>query len=1273
MSRREPTEPTSSLVDSDGMSKHWTIALHGFTLAPFMRRIRPLVASIVFICVVGSDPLQAAGLTDWQQQPGFRWMELSVTTNGGNGFTSLLPARTGLNFTNALDELAGASNRVLMNGAGLAAGDYDNDGLPDIFLCSLSGQSALYRNLGNFQFREVTQTAGLNLAGRITRGAVLADLNGDGWLDLLVSTLSNGVACFLNDGHGRFVETTANAGTASTSGSVTMTLADVDGNGTLDLYITNYRGEDIRDRGQVDLQMVKGQMVVPPKLKDRLLVVSGQVLEYGQPDQLLLNDGTGKFTPVSWTGGAFLDEDGKPLQSAPLDWGLTATFRDLNGDGSPDIYVCNDYWTPDRLWLNNGKGQFRAIPRLAIRQTSLSAMGADFADIDRDGHLDFMVTDMLSRDLRLRKRQTPARWPIPDAKEQIESRPQIIQNTLFHNRGDGTYEEIAAFSGVAASEWSWQPVFLDVDLDGYPDLLIPAGHARDVQDMDAERQIRARQHSWKGFTNAVERQKAFTRELMMHMRFYPPLATPIFAFRNRGDLQFEEMTASWGTAQPGVHHSMALADFDGDGDLDLVVNNLNSAVALYRNNANAPRVAVRLKGLPPNSKGIGARIELLGGAVSQQQEEMAAGGRYLSGSEPTVVLAAGNRTNPLSLTVHWRSGRVSSIPEVKANRLYEIDESAAKPEATPAAAEVRPLFVELTPSIGHQHTDPPYDDFARQPLLPKKISQGGPGVAWFDVDGDGWDDLIIGSGRGGQLSVYRNDHKGGFKPRLEPPFNAPVTRDQTAVVGLTTSSNQTLLIVGSSNYEDGLAAGAAARLYDLTRQRLDDSLPGQLSSTGPIALADFDADGDLDVFIGGRCLPGRYPEPASSLLLRQTPAGFQLDTENTAALRQVGLVSAATWSDLDGDGYPELVLACEWGPVRVFGNQGGKLTEKTADLGLDALTGWWSGINTGDLDGDGRLDIVAANWGLNSEYSSSKDRPVRLYFGDLANRGAVDLLEADFDLVTANDAPRRRPDQLLAAYPFLMGRFPTVRDFSQATVAMVAGPSYSKCQRIEAKTLESMVFLNRGASFKPVPLPLQAQLAPAFAVEIADFNGDGFEDIFLSQNFFATAIEIPRLDSGRGLLLLGTGHGQFTALSAQQSGIAVYGEQRGAAVSDYDRDGRLDLAVTQNGAATKIFRNATGKPGLRIRLKGPAGNSTGVGAALRLFRGGVGGPVREIHAGAGYWSQDSGVVVLGKDMPADVVWVRWPGGRATETAVPKEAAELTVDPTGRILNPSHGQ
>jgi enediyne biosynthesis protein E4 len=468
---------------------------------------------------------------------------------------------------------------------------------------------------------------------------------------------------------------------------------------------------------------------------------------------------------------------------------------------------------------------------------------------------------------------------------------------------------------------------------------------------------------------------------------------------------------------------------------------------------------------------------------------------------------------------------------------------------------------------------------------------------------------------------------------------------------------------------------------------IDDSLPGQIASTGPLALADVDGDGDLDLFVGGRVNPGRYPEAASSRLFRFDGKQFQLDTNNSKALENIGLVTAAVFSDLDGDGLPELILACEWGPLKIFRNAKGKLvawdppvtlwndpqhtTRNTVPSvnspasTLSELTGWWNGVTTGDLDGDGRLDIIAANWGLNSEYTTSRERPLQLYYGDLLDRGVVDLLETEWDPLAHTFAPRRRLDVLGRGLPVLSERFASHRAYSEASMADILRPYQGRSRKVEATTLASMIFFNRGDHFEAVPLPREAQWAPVFGVTVADFDGDGHEDVFLGQNFFATQPEMPRLDAGRGLLLRGDGAGKLEAVPGQQSGIEVYGEQRGTAVADFDGDGRADLVVTQNGAATRLFHNRGAKPGLRVRLAGPELNPGGVGAMLRVKFGSRLGPAREIHAGSGYCSQDGAVQVLGlSEVPSDI-WVRWPGGATSNVAVPPNAMEITVTSPAR--------
>jgi hypothetical protein len=1255
--------------------------------------------------------LSSRAALDWQPGPGYRSAALAIPAAGKAGFSTLPPTATGVTFTNELNEMIPALNRITENGSGVALGDVDGDGWCDLYFCKLQGPNALFRNLGGWNFQDITASAGVACDGQFSTGAVFADIDADGDLDLLVNSLGGGTRSFLNDGKAHFTEIT-DTRLVRRFGATSLALADIDGDGDLDLYVTNYRETTYKDRPpdlKVEAQMVDGKIVVTPQ--DRFIPITPreggvEVWERGERDFLYVNTGTGRFGPVSWTSGSFVDEDGQPLKEPPTDWGLTVMFRDMNDDGTPDIYVCNDFfYSTDKVWLNEAGRRFRAIPRLALRNQSMSSMSIDFADLNRDGYDDFFVSDMLSRTHAWRQRQRPSMLqglltlPVTDPL----FRPEVPRNTLQLNRGDGTYAEIACLSGLEATEWSWGAIFLDVDLDGYEDLLIPTGNNHDVQDADVlEELAKLREH------NTPENK-------LKNLKKFPPLLTASLAFRNQRDLTFKDASAEWGFDSVGIANGMALADLDNDGDLDVVANNLHAAAGLFRNDATASRVAVRLKGAPPNTRGIGAKIKVFGGPVSQQQEMMC-GGRYLSCDDTMRVFAAGDPNARLTIEVTWRGGKRSVVRDVPANRLYEIDEASAgagerqeaggeRPQSADAprtppvlrgstaeggqhATRSAPLFEDVSRLLGHTHVDEPFNDYGRQPLLNHRLSQLGPGVAWFDLDGDGWDDLFVSGGRGGQLGAFRNDGKGGFTKLNQLPWTLLTSRDQTTVLGWHPAQGKSALLVGTANYEDGLESGGSVRRFESGTRETIEAIPGAASSTGPLALADIDGDGDLDLFVGGRVLPGRYPAAATSRLWRNEAGQFVSDSTHAALFEKLGLATAAVFSDLDGDGDAELVVACEWGPLRLFRNHAGKLQPWDPALAwpasslllsqpspsalnaqrstLNSLTGWWTGVTSGDFDGDGRLDLVAANWGRNTRHQSHLVEPLRVYHGDFNGDGTYDLLEAFFDPAQKKIVPWRDFKTVRTALPFLLEHVPSYRAYGQAGVQEILGDRFASAQAHAATTLDSMLFLNRGDHFEARPLPVQAQFAPGFGVCVADLDGDGNEDLFLAQNFFEVEMESARYDAGRGLLLRGDGKGSFSPVSGQESGIAVYGEQRGCAAADYDADGRVDLVVTQNREETKLYRNAQAKPGLRVRLIGPPGNPTGVGAMLRLKFGDRVGPAREVQAGCGYWSQDSAVQVLATPAPATALWVRWPGGKATEMQLPLAAKEIHASWDGKV-------
>jgi hypothetical protein len=1230
----------------------------------------------------------------WEVGPGFRRRDLAPdATQPRTGFVQVNAVASGITFTNRLDDERSLTNQIFLNGSGVAAGDVDGDGHCDLYFCGLDSPNALFRNLGDWRFEPVTLPGVIACADQASTGAAFADVDGDGDLDLLVNGIARGTRLFLNDGKGAFEEATDAAGLRSQHGGASLALADIDGDGWLDLYVVNYRNDTMRDmpdlrfrvgvtNGVSQLMSVNGRPPTDPDLVGRFTFDQGNgVLENGEADEWFLNRGRGRFERLSWTDGRFLDEKGQPM-AIPYDWGLSAMFHDLTGDGAPELYVCNDFQSPDRLWINDGHGRFHAAAISTLRQTCLFSMGVDFADVDRDGHDDFFVADMLSREHERRQVQVMDAMAFAQFRRSTSDRPQFPRNMLFRNRGDGTFAETAQGSGLDASDWTWCPVFLDVDLDGFEDLLTVTGHWRDAQHADLAREIE----------EAKARQRLSPRDQLRLRRRFPRLDTPNFAFRNRGDGSFEETGGAWGFNAKAVSQGVALADLDNDGDLDVVINTLNDAPILCRNTTTAGRIAVRLRGTAPNTQGIGARIRVSAAGLPHQSQEIICGGRYLSSDQAMRVFATGAVREGLTLEILWRDGRRSLTTNASPNGLYEFDQEGAthdpltssslptgegQGEGSPSPASGRkadapppttqgPHFTDVSSLLGHRHVDEPFDDFARQPLLPHALSRWGPGITWFDFNQDGWDDLLVGAGQGGRLGVFRNDGRGGFVRQRSALFETPAQQDFATLLGWAGQNGRLALLLGLASDDASSTTDAAVRvlsLVDGTSRALQLSAG---SVTGPMAMADLDRDGDLDLFVGARRTTGRYPQSAASALFLNDQGVFTLDDKGSRGLSIIGLAQGATFSDQDGDGWPDLVVASDWGPIRIFRNTPQGLQPWNPAIRaahsnpptyagmdhLDQLTGWWTGIAAGDFDNDGRLDLIAGNWGRNTSRHPDANHPIELHFADAEGLGRYALLETWQDPATHRKLPKRDWSALSLGFPAIREKFPTYAALSVADVPAILA-TLPPTQSVRVTTLDSLLLLNRGDHYELSPLPAEAQWSPVFGVAVGDLDGDGNEDAVLTQNFFGVAAIESRHDSGLGLWLRGDGKGGLTATSPVESGIRIDGEGRGVALTDFDHDGRLDLSVGQHGGTTQLYRNAMARPARRVVLEGPPHNPAAVGATVRAVAHGTPlGPLHELNLGSGFCSQNGFNLLLADDPNLEALDLRWPGGVAERRALP---------------------
>jgi hypothetical protein len=1071
-------------------------------------------------------------------------------------FSLMDPKNTGIEFANKITETQDEyiyNFNYIYNGAGVGVADFNNDGLQDIYFAGNQVPDRLYLNKGNFKFEDISEKAGISKFDGWRNGVTIVDINNDGYPDIYITRggfkndpSKNRNLLLVNQKNLTFKDEAAAYGIDDPGYSIAATFFDYDNDNDLDLYVTNRP-----ERWKIQTEDIIKEKELQKTRIDPLVT-----------HHLYRND-NGKFTDVSKEAGIY------PSYS----YGLSAIAGDINKDGTQDLYVANDFIEHDYFYVNMGNGTLRESSRDLCNHVPFYAMGADFGDINNDGFEEILVVEMRPEDYKRSKTTMPAMQP--EFFYDLRRRgfvDQYMHNVLQYNQGNGFFSDIAQLAGVEKTDWSWAALIYDVDNDGYKDIYITNGYLRDVYDRDGNIIM----------DSILKKTDNYVSNPEDALKYLPSVKLVNYVFQNQKDLTFKKMMKDWGITKAGFSNGAAFADLDNDGDLDLVINNINDPAFVYRNNLDHSKnyLRIQLEGPEHNLTGIGAKVTIHTGKQIQYQQFKVTRG-YLSSCEPIVHFGLDSIPEVDKVEVEWPDGKQNELEHVKANQLLKISyKQAVNKTAQPIAH--KPVFQEITattmfPPFFHKEND--FNDYQKQVLLPHSLSKTGPQVTVGDVNEDGLQDFFVGAAHNQSGELYLQSKDGTFRNLKNPAFEKDKLQkeygstffdaDGDGNLDLYVVSGGTEFPEGDPVYQDRLYLNDGNGHFT----KANGAIPLTKSSGSCVIAADMDGDGDLDLFRGGRCIPDKYPYPPDSYLFENLGNGKFKDVtdEKAPGLRKIGMVTSAVWQNLNGDKNPELVVVGEWMPITIFENKNSKLEKAKAEtFGLNNTEGWWNRIVAADLDQDGDMDFVVGNLGLNYKFHANEEKPFQVFCDDFDKNGTYDIVLAKFN--NNQMVPIRGKQCSSEQVPEIAVKFPSYNSFANATLSDIYGDGLKNALHYQAKLFKSVILKNNGGTFEIIALPVEAQFSTIQGIAVDDFDQDGYPDIVIAGNLFQAEIETTRADASIGLLMKGVKSKQMVEpVSVLDSGIFLPNDVKD--VKTIIVNNKPCFLATANNSALLYFKN----------------------------------------------------------------------------------------------------